>query len=273
MALPTEKERIKAQLMHRCAQSDLFLFGEGLKGSEIHFAVARIKRAKRETAHYALKYFPHEQVMVVWNLALRRKYGGTEELHLERFWKDIHPTRYTAEAFYPTFRGKDKLSYYEKVLILGEEFFDSFFSNPEYWMAFNREDDNCPNLRGEEPFPDDRTRKEYSVKQKQRLASFRESVLKAYNYQCAVCRCKVPELLQAAHLHQYTVAETDLIADIPEHGICLCANHHLMYDKYLIDIDVKKGTATVLDSAVKDMAWYEEFENHQFKLVERKQGE
>ncbi len=63
--------------------------------------------------------------------------------------------------------------------------------------------------------------------------SFREKVIAAYRKQCALCRLKHEELLDAAHI----------IPDSEEHsqatvnnGISLCKLHHAAFDRFLIGI-------------------------------------
>ena len=65
--------------------------------------------------------------------------------------------------------------------------------------------------------------------------------------------CDIKEMLQAAHEHGYTVAETSY--DDPAHGICLCANHHLLYDSDLLIIDLPKRRY-MCNAEMRDLKWY-----------------
>ena len=47
--------------------------------------------------------------------------------------------------------------------------------------------------------------------------------------------------------------------DVPENGICLCRNHHKMFDSDLIKINFDTQELSFVDSKVKQMAWYNEF--------------
>ena len=80
-------------------------------------------------------------------------------------------------------------------------------------------------------------------------------MLYAYDYQCAVCRCKEEKLLQAAHI----IAVADGGNDEVSNGVCLCANHHLMLDHGLISIDFDKLELYNVAGSVKNMPWYETF--------------
>ncbi len=58
---------------------------------------------------------------------------------------------------------------------------------------------------------------------------FRAAVLKAYEYKCAICQLGFHEALDAAHIIPWVSQHRSLRAD-PRNGICLCANHHRLFD-------------------------------------------
>jgi putative restriction endonuclease len=63
--------------------------------------------------------------------------------------------------------------------------------------------------------------------------AFRERVLEAYQRQCAFCRLRHEELLDAAHL----IPDADPAGDpLVSNGVALCALHHAAFDKYFIGI-------------------------------------
>lgn len=105
-------------------------------------------------------------------------------------------------------------------------------------------------------------REKRTVEQYNRSAKFRNEVLTMYGEQCAVCGCTEEKILQAAHIR--AVAEGG--SDDPKNGICLCANHHLMFDHDLIRIDLKKSRVYHIADSVKQMAWYEQAEKRDFRL-------
>ena len=118
-----------------------------------------------------------------------------------------------------------------------------------------------------------------SVYQKARDKKFRESVLKRYMNKCAICRCSIPQLLDAAHERGFEVCNTSI--DNVKHGVCLCKNHHAMYDKkidntssvYLIDLDLKHGELIINHHSVKKMPWYPVFmTEYNGKLLEQKEN-
>ncbi len=62
---------------------------------------------------------------------------------------------------------------------------------------------------------------------------FRDRVIYAYNNQCALCRLKHPELLDAAHI----IADKDDMGDpIVPNGLSLCKIHHAAFDRHIIGI-------------------------------------
>jgi len=71
------------------------------------------------------------------------------------------------------------------------------------------------------------------VKSRLHQRSFRERVLDAYRSQCAFCRLKHLELLDAAHI----VPDSDPNSkSIVENGIALCKLHHAAFDKFILGI-------------------------------------
>lgn len=63
--------------------------------------------------------------------------------------------------------------------------------------------------------------------------AFRERVLEAYRSQCAICRLKHAELLDAAHIIPDSEPEGEPIV---QNGLSLCKLHHAAYDKKFIGI-------------------------------------
>lgn len=70
---------------------------------------------------------------------------------------------------------------------------------------------------------------------KLRLAQhrFRREVLRAYRRRCTICALKREELVQAAHIVEFS---RDGVEEVTN-GLALCAIHHLAYDRNLLGID------------------------------------
>ena len=62
--------------------------------------------------------------------------------------------------------------------------------------------------------------------------SFRERVLRAYQTQCAVCRLRHRELLEAAHI----LSDKEGKDPIVPNGLSLCKLHHAAYDKHFVGV-------------------------------------
>jgi putative restriction endonuclease len=64
--------------------------------------------------------------------------------------------------------------------------------------------------------------------------SFRERVLQAYRNQCALCRLRHIELLDAAHI----IGDKNETGDpVIQNGLSLCKIHHAAFDKNIIGIN------------------------------------
>lgn len=72
-----------------------------------------------------------------------------------------------------------------------------------------------------------------TVKARLQQRSFREKVLDAYRSQCAFCRLKHRELLDAAHIIPDNVPESKMTID---NGISLCKLHHAAYDSFILGV-------------------------------------
>jgi len=84
-------------------------------------------------------------------------------------------------------------------------------------------------------------------------AAFRERILKAYGEQCALCRLRHLELLDAAHI----IGDTEDGGDpVVSNGIALCKLHHAAFDRFFISvrpdyvIEVRKDLLEEVDGPV-----------------------
>jgi putative restriction endonuclease len=63
--------------------------------------------------------------------------------------------------------------------------------------------------------------------------AFRERVLEAYQRQCAFCRLRHEELLDAAHI----IPDTEPGGEpLVKNGLALCTLHHAAFDRYFIGV-------------------------------------
>lgn len=229
---------------------------------DIHYAESQNTTVqnpnKNSNYQYVIKYFYWCKLMIIWNIKSKVfKLNGTIE--------DIELGDDYCKVIYQ----KQKNNHLEKIVIINEDFLFDFLDDYEAFMRFNendlREFSKNPEIHTFLDWGNPEERKQRCILQKVRDKKFRENVLKKYNYQCAICRCDILQLLDAAHERTYEVCNTNV--DMPEHGICLCKNHHAMYDQrkesdpsiYLMDIDFANNTIVINDPRIERMSWYREF--------------
>lgn len=64
---------------------------------------------------------------------------------------------------------------------------------------------------------------------------FRQVLLQAYDYQCAVCGLTFEAALHAAHIKPWAFANNHERLDV-RNGLLLCATHHSLFDNYFLTI-------------------------------------
>jgi putative restriction endonuclease len=72
-----------------------------------------------------------------------------------------------------------------------------------------------------------------SVRQRLHQRAFRERVLSAYRHQCAFCRLRHEELLDAAHIVPDSEPQGEPLVS---NGLALCKLHHAAFDRYFLGI-------------------------------------
>jgi putative restriction endonuclease len=86
--------------------------------------------------------------------------------------------------------------------------------------------------------PDEVRRREYAlatVRRRLHQPDFRRRVLTAYDRQCALCRLRHPELLDAAHIREDSEGGEPIVPN----GIAMCAIHHRAFDSLVVGITPK----------------------------------
>ena len=71
-----------------------------------------------------------------------------------------------------------------------------------------------------------------AFRQRLHQRAFRERVLDAYQHQCAFCRFRHQELLDAAHIVRTEPQGTPVV----ENGLSLCKLHHAAFDRYFLGV-------------------------------------
>lgn len=82
------------------------------------------------------------------------------------------------------------------------------------------------------PYPNREWQESVYLKPVRKQSKFRNEVLIAYNYQCALCSIKNKSLLRAAHIIPVIKSGDDTV----KNGICLCINHEVAFDRSILKI-------------------------------------
>ena len=200
------------------------------------------------------------RLAIVWNNVNRRKTGRVvKSFSISKTWNEINLQDDQILAIYKKM-GKDANAPFEKVLVLDVDTLFSISEELRYYVKLNPSDIEWPaemKNQNEQNYDiiEDGLRERVSTCRWERDRKFRIAVLKNYDEKCAICRCKEKKLLQAAHI----VAVADGGNDSSANGVCLCANHHIMFDKELIKIDFDKHKIDYINESVKSMPWYSTF--------------
>lgn len=245
-------------------------------------------RILKEVA-FVIAYDERHSIYIAWNAFLHTHHFGTsctlsigKKAKRRIFVEDVNvQEEYDFILTKCTYKAINNGEHdYEKIVLFRKEFLDEFFqhyeecfepnenekdqgyNNKVVYASANIEKTRWINLSTELSNPE---RNRYSCTRAERDASFRKRVLESYGHKCAICRCEVVEILEAGHINSVEYS-TD---DQTDNGICLCANHHKMYDKNCIDIDFSTLEIKNCKDTVQEMAWYNEFyEKYEGKIIQ-----
>ena len=105
-----------------------------------------------------------------------------------------------------------------------------------------------------DPAHDARVRVLASVVRRQGQGAFRDALLAAYSGTCAISRCEVTDVLDAAHIQPYRGSHTDHVTN----GILLRTDLHSLFDRGLLAINPSSRTVVVASSL--DGSEYSEYQ-------------
>lgn len=207
---------------------------------------------------FVLIYHETRDVFIVWNTCIHQKLHAGERVKLlvgsynltEGATDDI----VFASRYYNGTNGQNNGTEY--VAVIQPNGLYDFFNNISYYNTFFSGD-------GCDPSMDSFQRKLDAVIRKRRDPQFRNRILAKYGGTCAVCGESERVMLEAAHITSVSDGGNDDI----ENGICLCANHHKLYDNALLDINLDKGTFCCRSDKCKHTPWYLEAKKRNFKLL------
>lgn len=219
-----------------------------------------------------LGYDDSHKFYVAWSAMAHQIIDSNADKHsfsLHKRCIDIENLQKPLACFYQRIEGTKKsqytaLEYYEKIVLIHESYIDKFCECPLLYLMPNREDtgykDNTvfqdvfsrkllvSSEQSDGQWYSSKERKRYCCSRISRSQSFRARVLNAHNYQCAICGESIEDVLQAAHI----IAAKDGGSDDTQNGVCLCANHHLMFDSHLFYIDHKTRKIYDIDPRLTD---------------------
>ena len=166
------------------------------------------------------------------NGLLRYRYRGTNPDHPDnRRLGFAMRERLPLVYFHGVFRGKYVAAW--PVFVVGDD---------RGGLTFTIAVDDVRNIwpsAGEQPAAvhDDmgESRRQYvtaAVRQRLHQRAFRERVLDAYREQCAFCRFRHAELLDAAHIEP----DADGGEPVVSNGLALCRLHHAAFDRYFLGV-------------------------------------
>ncbi len=143
----------------------------------------------------------------------------------------------------------------ETIFIVGKNaLFDFLHNYDEYLQNAISEDDY---------YTFSKTPRKYVYsKRLERNPNFRNIILKKYNYTCIVCGCKEIDILQAAHIKSVASNGTDDV----NNGYCLCANHHLLFDRGKLEIDINNQSFKCKNTNEINSCWYKNAAKNNYKL-------
>lgn len=113
----------------------------------------------------------------------------------------------------------------------------------------------------------------YGVEEKKRHPEFRENILRAYEYRCAVCGFDVrlghiPIALEAAHIKWYQAGGPD----IEVNGIALCTLHHKLFDRGAFTLSEQMNilVSTHANGTMGFQEWLMNFHGKKITLPQKK---
>ncbi len=234
-----------------------------LYGNTIHIEVGKARGEinfrgdyDKEYCVYCNTYF---NISCIFNLARRRELCKTKNCLFSQTWEEIDKSKYIVHAEYKEL-GKPHSGVFEKIVFISLDYLLTGEIILTDLMQLNEYDDGFPQGLKQSPLVDWATpeyRKRVSSTRLTRDKRFRDAVLQRFGKKCVICKCDIPEILEAAHEHGYEVKDTDY--DDPAHGICLCRIHHRLYDQQMIDIDTESFHIIKQKEILEESLWYQQY--------------
>lgn len=233
-----------------------------------------------QDAHLLFYYHEIWRCYVVWNASVIKSVKRDSKDANFNYGEDLYNRMKRGvpsdiECFDKVITYNGKHDHYEKVVLIPEtkliefcNFYEDYIypSTDElkirkYLVTLPNEEDLMDRDEAEESYHKV-LRERDRISRARRDPEFRNRVLTKYNYTCIVCGCKEEVILEAAHV--MGVAEGG--DDSTDNGMCLCRNHHRLYDAGLLDINLSRKKFSCNSDNEKKMSWYKEAETRGFML-------
>lgn len=229
---------------------------------------AKISDEDMKNSDIIIGYCNYKSLYVVWNAYLHRGSSSvsvsfndcneSEEISSRICSRKDGKRNYEKQLFVP----EDKIEHFckhwlEYLMPSDEEFkknekivwADKTHPKPINWEEYCKEAFKLQSLLNIDEDDDCLEKRERITSSRyERDPYFRSLVIGKYNNKCAVCRCSVPELLEAAHIK----AVKDGGNDSKRNGICLCRNHHKAFDSDLLKLDFDRNEFAFIDKSLQD---------------------
>jgi putative restriction endonuclease len=176
---------------------------------------------------------PYDDVVGADSRVITYRYRGTDPQHADNRGLRVAMQRQTPLVYLYRVRPGQYLATFP-VYIVGDHPAD---------LAFHVQVDDvqqlfAPEVAATPAIAEDRAeiRREYVtslVRRRLHQQAFRARVLEAYRTQCALCRLRHQELLDAAHIIGDTEAEGDPVVS---NGLSLCKLHHAAFDRHFLTV-------------------------------------
>lgn len=228
-------------------------------------ARCQIDKELIEDIDLVIMYDRSDAVFIAWNTVVHRKLHAGIKVTLSIGKSVIRKNKTDQIEFVKRYLNgtNNQNGTVEYVAIIPK---DQLFNFLEYFDTY------CGNFRIDNDSDESMQtfqRKVDEVNRWRRDPKFREHVLQKYNSTCIVCGNRDTHILEAAHIMAVGEGGNDNV----DNGICLCANHHKMYDAALINIDLEEGTFQYNGDISLHTTWYSEAQNQGFQLFLQKEIE